>query len=84
MERLWKTRDLMEFMGLETPQGVYHGVARGTLPPPIRMGQRLRWHPRKVYEWLGLDYQPCAAQVEAPPGPQRRRGPGRPRKGVQQ
>jgi predicted DNA-binding transcriptional regulator AlpA len=75
MEKLWKIEDLMEFMQIKTRAGVYTGVKRGTLPPPLRAGNRLRWHPRKVYEWLGLGLD------EQTPT---QRGPGRPRKEVKQ
>jgi predicted DNA-binding transcriptional regulator AlpA len=82
MEKLWKTEDLMEFMGIESRAGIYHGIKRGTLPPPLRAGNRLRWHPRKVYAWLGLD-EPDPAPPTQQAQPHKRRGPGRPRKEVQ-
>jgi predicted DNA-binding transcriptional regulator AlpA len=80
MEKLWTVDEFREFLQISRP-AVYHGIKRGTLPQPLRIGNRLRWHPREVEKWLGLRREDQPATPQA--APQRRRGPGRPRKEVQ-
>lgn len=81
MEKLWTVEEFREFLQISKP-AVYHGIKRGTLPQPLRIGNRLRWHPREVEKWLGLSREDQPAPPQQTAQLHKRRGPGRPRKEV--
>jgi predicted DNA-binding transcriptional regulator AlpA len=94
MEKLLNIHELGELLGI-SERGIRQGLERrkegmDSVPPPIRIGRRLRWSPTLVAEWLGVPHSTHSTSSHsaggAPPQaqsqPHKRRGPGRPRKEV--
>ena len=50
-EPLLSVADLAELLATSVA-AVYHDVARGHVPQPIRLGARLRWRPETIRAWL--------------------------------
>lgn len=43
---------LVEMLALPSRRALYRRIERGTVPPPMRLGSSLRWHPAEVKAWL--------------------------------
>lgn len=82
METLLSPKTLAAKLGL-AEQTVYNRHSTGgDLPPAIKLGRLLRFHPDEVEAWLAQHRQP-SPQVPPPLPPSVARRPGRPTKAEQ-
>lgn len=50
-ERLWKPRDLAEYLGTSV-DAIHLMRSRGQLPPGVKIGARLYWRPQDIYAFV--------------------------------
>lgn len=64
MRALLTSKDLIALLGI-TPKTLGRHVARGLLPPPIRIGRRMYWRVDQIEAALASHHVPTAAKGPA-------------------
>jgi excisionase family DNA binding protein len=59
-ERLWSVEEVAEYLGL-SPKTLYGWRCRKSGPPSYRLGNKVRYRPAEVQEWVGGAPVTCVA-----------------------